>query len=257
MKLLMIGCGKMGGALLEGWLTAGLKGAVVVDPGLDEAPTGTSLAAGPDSLAGQQFDLIIIAIKPQMVDTVLPAYHGVLAPGGCFVSIAAGASLNRLQKLVDGPVIRVMPNLPALIGKGITAIATNGTRDAHLAQLQSLFAANGSVVLVDGEEDIDRFTAVAGSGPGYVFEIVRCYLNAAEDIGFSSDIARKLVLETLVGSADMALMSQESMETLRNNVTSKAGTTEAGLKQLRDGNDLETRFKKTIRAAFNRAQELG
>ena len=235
MKLLMIGCGKMGSALLTAWLQRGGIDATIVDPGLQNAPPGTQSLVSHEDLGNQKFDLIVIAVKPQMTGTVLPAYQGQLADGGVFVSIVAGTARQTLMGLVKAPVIRIMPNLPALIGKGVTAICRLGATEAQVIVLEKLLAANGSTVLVDTEDDIDRFTAVAG---------------------FDPEVARRLTVETMLGAAALARDSSDDFATLRNNVTSKAGTTEAGLNELRAGDDLAGRFDRTINAAFARAKEL-
>ncbi len=256
MKLLMIGCGKMGSALLTAWLQRGGIDATIVDPGLQNAPPGTQSLVSHEDLGNQKFDLIVIAVKPQMTGTVLPAYQGQLADGGVFVSIVAGTARQTLMGLVKAPVIRIMPNLPALIGKGVTAICRLGATEAQVIVLEKLLAANGSTVLVDTEDDIDRFTAVAGSGPAYMFEVLRTYTDAAIGAGFDPEVARRLTVETMLGAAALARDSSDDFATLRNNVTSKAGTTEAGLNELRAGDDLAGRFDRTINAAFARAKEL-
>ena len=252
----MIGCGKMGSALLKGWLLAGLRDVTIVDPVLSEAPAGAQLAGSIGALSGKRFDTIIIAIKPQMVTDILPLYRTKLAPNGAFLSIVAGISLSRLKTLTQADTVRAMPNLPALLGQGVTALCTADAKKAHIDQFKDLFSSNGQVVLVKTEDDIDKFTAVAGSGPAYVFEFMRAYINAAQDLGFDPETAETLIKQTVVGSALMAADTNVPMATLRGNVTSKNGTTQAGLEKLMADDELASRLTATLNAAYQRAKEL-
>lgn len=212
----------------------------------------------PPPAAECAFDLVIVAVKPQIVAEVLPDYAARLAPDGFVASIAAGCSLERLHTLSGGAaVVRVMPNLPSAIGKGVSGLCA----DAHATAAQrtliaALMQAAGSAIWVDDEDMLDRLTAVAGSGPGYVFEIARSYVEAAENLGFSPDDARQLVLGTMAGTLAMAQSSSESLADLRTNVTSKNGTTAAGLAALNGDGGLSARFHDVLDAAYARAVEL-
>lgn len=258
MSLLMIGCGKMGGALLGRWATQLDHQITIVDPALTSAPATVTLCADIKALGEKRFDIIIVAIKPQLIEVVLPAYAAHLADNGCVISIAAGYAVASIEKTIGPlPVIRVMPNLPAQIGRGVSALYANDRCTAeHIAWASGLTDAAGHTLLVDTEDAIDKVTAVAGSGPGYAFEIARCWINAAETLGFSAAEARDLVLNTLVGSIEMAIQSDQSMDDLRESVTSKNGTTEAGLKILRKDKAIDALFNETIKAAYERAIEL-
>ena len=258
MKTLLVGCGKMGGALLTQWMRATEDEYTIVDPFLDQPVDGARLFKDINALGAEKFDLLIVAIKPQMIDEILPAYKDVLADTGAVASIAAGCSVARLQSALPGyPVIRIMPNLPSAIGAGVAGLYASGdAKDEHKSAVETLMKSAGTAVWVDDEDQIDRVTAVAGSGPGYVFELARAYIEAAKDLGFSEDQATDLVLGTLDGSIRMILQTGEKPENLRNSVTSKNGTTEAGLKALNGDGKLSDLLKATTEAAYKRAIEL-
>ena len=175
------------------------------------------------------------------------------------LSIAAGYSAGRLSTLMDdAPVIRTMPNLPAAIGQGVSGICPgpHATGD-HVAHAEAFMRRAGATITVDSEEKLDRVTAVAGSGPGYVFEIARAYAEAAMAQGFDEDEARDMVLGTIGGAIAMASEAgAPSLEELRNSVTSKGGTTAAGLNALNGDGGLSTRLHDTLQAAYDRAVEL-
>ncbi|WP_324827197.1 pyrroline-5-carboxylate reductase family protein [Qipengyuania zhejiangensis] len=254
----MIGCGKMGGALLGHWMD-GEEQFTIVDPALETAPSGARLVRERADLADERFDIIIVAIKPQMIDDILPDYAAMLAAGGYVLSIAAGCSIDRLSRLAGGvPVIRVMPNLPAAVGKGVSGVCAGpGADGPPLAHAVAMMGRTGTCVTVETEDQIDKVTAVAGSGPGYVFELARAYVEAAEGMGFSPDDARAIVLGTLEGAIAMALEPDApALEELRNSVTSKGGTTAAGLAALNGDGALSQRLRETLEAAYNRAVEL-
>jgi pyrroline-5-carboxylate reductase len=256
--ILLIGCGKMGGAMLRQWRKNPQNRFSVSDPVASDLGDDVVVVRGPDQLRGAGFDAIIIAVKPQMIAEALPDYAGSLKPGGCFVSIAAGCSIATLEGLV-GPVavIRVMPNLPAMIGKGVSGLYANDKcSEVQRKSVQALIAETGACVQMASEDEIDRLTAVSGSGPGYVFELIRSFIEAAKAQGFSPEIARTLVLGTVAGAAKMAAQSEDDAETLRNSVTSRNGTTEAGLAELRRDEILDDLMLKTVQAAYDRARAL-
>jgi len=257
-KCLLIGCGKMGGALLNQWQRSDRFEFTVLDPVLEALPGGGRLVRDSAAIQSECFDIVIIAVKPQIIDTVMPAYQASLAADGVLVSIAAGYSIERLKRLMGDPrIVRVMPNLPSSIGQGVSgAVASDDVSDAHKALVGQLMDLAGTVVWVDTEDSLDRLTAISGSGPGFVFEIARSYLAAAIDIGFEDSQARQLVLETILGATAMAIQSDESLETLRNSVTSKNGATQAGLEVLRGAAILENLLQDTIQATYNRTKEL-
>lgn len=258
MDVLLVGCGKMGGALLAQWLRNDAASFTVVDPVAQSVPEPATLFGSVDDLGTRKFDVIVVAVKPQMIDDVMPAYKSHLAGSGLIASIAAGYAVDRLRALFDTDlIVRIMPNLPAQIGKGVSGLyATSALTAAQRAQIDSLMQLAGRLVWVDDEDALDRVTAIAGSGPGYVFEIARCFVESAISLGFSEAQARDLVLETMAGTIDMARSSKESLETLRNNVTSKNGVTQAGLEQFHHDDRLMKLFEDVTRVAYERAVEL-
>jgi pyrroline-5-carboxylate reductase len=258
MDILLIGCGKMGGAMLRQWRKNPKNQLTVSDPVATDLGDDVTLVSHPDQLKEMIFDAIVIAVKPQMIADALPDYAGFLKPGGCFVSIAAGCSIATLERLV-GPVavIRVMPNLPAMIGQGVSGLYANDKcSPAQRDDVQALIAETGTCVAMANEDEIDRLTAISGSGPGYVFEIIRSFIEAARSQGFSPETARALVLGTVSGAAEMAIQSEDDPEALRDSVTSKNGTTEAGLVELRRNGILDDLLQKTVQAAYARARAL-
>ncbi len=258
MDILMVGCGKMGGAMLRRWLDQVPARFTAVNRTPSAIPDGARHAGSPDALEGQTFDAIIIAVKPQQIEDIMPAYMPALKPGGCLISIAAGFSIASIQRaLGDHPVIRIMPNLPALIGRSVNGLyAHTSCTLAHRDLATRLADATGTAIWVDTEDEIDRITAIAGSGSGYVFEIARSYVAAAEEMGFAPDTARALVLETLSGAVEMARQSDLGLEELRISVMSKKGTTEAGIHALRRDGLLDQLMRETTGAAYQRAVEL-
>ena len=258
MNVLLIGCGKMGGAMLRQWAATPDNSFTVADPVAPELPAGVRHVSKTTDLEPAAHDVVIIAIKPQMIADVLPDYVFALKPEGCFVSIAAGCSIASIAKVVgDRAIIRVMPNLAAMVGQGVSGLVANDRcSDAQKSRVRELVAQTGTCVEVADEDQIDRLTAISGSGPGYVFELMRSYVAAAKSVGFDDETARKRVFDTISGTVETARQSDETLEDLRNSVTSKNGTTQAGLEQLMRNAELEKLFQDTVQAAYARAVAL-
>lgn len=258
MNILVIGCGKMGGAMLRQWVGTNGQRFTVADPAATDLPEGVSHVSKATDLQSAHFDVVLIAIKPQMIADVLPVYAPSLKPGGCYVSIAAGCSVASLAKVVgDAAIIRVMPNMAAMVGLGVSGLCANDTCSAkQIADVTALIAQTGICVPMASEDEIDRLTAVSGSGPGYVFELMRSYVAAAEAVGFDSATARSLVFDTISGAVETARQSEATLEELRESVTSKNGTTQAGLAELMRGGQLDALLENTVQAAYRRAAEL-
>ncbi len=258
MSLLVIGCGKMGGALVSRWASNTQIPVTVADPSLDAAPTGTTLMGKLNNEKDVLFDNVVIAVKPQLISEVVPNYLPFINDKACVFSIAAGFSIESLARIVGNrSIIRMMPNLPAEIGKGVTGYYANEKASASDIELASLLTESlGMSLQVFEEEDLDKVTAIAGSGTGYAFEIIRCWIKTAESLGMSSVTSRELVLATLGGAVDLALVKSDSIEQLRNSVTSPNGTTAAGLDQLRKNESMQKLMKATVEAALARAIEL-
>ena len=259
--IVLLGCGKMGSAMLQGWLDRGLDpGAVRVrDPNPSEWLRGLGMhldAPDPEAPA-----IVLVAVKPQMMDDALPgvAPHG--GGGTIFVSIAAGTSIARLEGALGAktPVVRAMPNTPAAIGRGITALIGNAHVDEPgLALCERLLAAVGETVRLEHEGQMDAVTGVSGSGPAYVFHMIEALAAAGEAEGLAPDLAMRLAAATVSGAGALATESGDSPAKLRENVTSPAGTTAAGLAVLMDADSgLPPLMRRTVAAAAARARELG
>lgn len=268
--LVLVGAGKMGGAMLEGWLASGLPdGAVhVIDPGLDQTQQtelqsrGIVVHTTPDDVPTPL--LLMLAIKPQMMAAVLPSLSSFSkradAADMMVLSIAAGTTVTTLASAfgTDALIIRAMPNTPALVGRGVTALYPAAKlSDGQKTFVAELLAAIGIVVWVDNEAAIDAVTAVSGSGPAYVFHMVEALAAAAEKQGLPADIAMILARETVTGSGELLHQSDDLAATLRKNVTSPNGTTAAGLSVLMAVDGLPSLMEKTVKAAHDRAIELG
>ena len=256
--LVLIGCGRMGGALLDGWLKNGLQpGAVhVVDPNPrgDLSATGISVNGDlPDDPA-----VLVIAVKPQMMADVLPRLR--VGADTLVVSVAAGVTIAAYEAAFPGAaIVRTMPNTPAAIGQGITAIVGNARAgEAQLALAQTLMSAVGRVVRLADEGQMDAVTALSGSGPAYVFHMIEAMAAAGEAEGLSPALALELARATVAGAGALAVAEDEDPAKLRENVTSPGGTTAAGLSQLMDpAAGLPPLMRRTIAAAAERGRELG
>ncbi|MCO6381094.1 pyrroline-5-carboxylate reductase [Oceanicola sp. 502str15] len=255
--LVLLGCGKMGGAMLAGWLAEGLSptAVTVLDPNPSDwlkAQTGVRINAPlPESPA-----VAIIAVKPQMMGDALPSLRA-LGAATTFISIAAGTPIAAFEAaLGDVPVVRAMPNTPAAVGRGISAVIGNGAvTPAQLDMACALLQAVGEVVRLDTEDQIDAVTGVSGSGPAYVFHMIEALAAAGEAVGLAPELAMKLARATVCGAGELAHSDAEtSAEQLRINVTSANGTTQAGLEVLMP--DLPDLMRRTVEAATNRAKEL-
>lgn len=260
----LIGAGKMGLALARGWIGGGLPGGslTLVDPQPGEAmaafatETGARLVArAPDGVAR----VLVLAVKPQMMGEVLPALKALVGPHTLVVSIAAGISITRIADgLATQRVIRTMPNTPAQIGQGISgAVAGSGADEADRDMADALLAAAGEVVWVESESAIDGVTAVSGSGPAYVFNFVEALAAAAIEQGFSAEQAMRLARQTVIGAAALMAADPTDVGTLRKNVTSPKGTTEAALGVLMASDGLAPLVSRAVAAARRRSEELG
>lgn len=264
--LVLVGCGKMGGALLDRWVKAGLAAAdvLVVEPAGKEAAGGAAakarfVAGVADLPAKLTPRIIVLAVKPQVMGDVLPLLSKFGSGGTLILSIAAGfRSGGIIDALGEGtPVIRAMPNTPAAVGKGMSAIVrSEGASAEDHALVEALLGAVGEVAWVDSEDDLDAVTALSGSGPAYVFHLVEAMASAGERVGLSEDTARRLARQTIIGAAALLETSDEDASTLRRNVTSPKGTTEAALEILMAEDGLGDLMRKAIRAAAKRGREL-
>lgn len=264
-SLLLVGGGKMGSALLSGWLARGFaaRDIRVIEPNADAAQayakSGVAIGASPDDIpATAKPETVLFAVKPQVMETVVPTYRR-FAAGALFVSIAAGKPIVFFEKHLGqgAAVVRVMPNTPAAVGRGISvAVANRNVSPAQRAGAQSLLEAVGEVSWVEDEALIDAVTAVSGSGPAYVFLLVECMAEAGVAAGLAPDLAMRLARATVAGSGELLHQASEGAATLRKNVTSPGGTTEAALKVLMAEPGLRALMTRAIEAAARRSREL-
>ena len=260
-SILQLGCGHMGKALLSRWVESPLVEAefFVVDRHPDKVPQDVSSFRDIDDLpADAQFDLVIMAFKPQDIGAYLPRCRALIREGGGLLSIAAGVKVETFEKeLEDCDVVRMMPNLPVQVGLGMSGFyARASVAEATRALCQRLGEATGETLWLSDEDKLDRFTVVAGCGPGFVFELARNFVDAAKEQGFDDGEARKLVLATMAGSIELASQSESELGALRDAVTSKKGVTEAGLRELRKDGIVEGIFKDVLNAAYARVVEM-
>lgn len=262
--ILLIGAGNMGGALLTGWLKNGVPGSsvIVVDPSPSEpmrkmiADAGASHVSGLP--AGVVAGVLFIAVKPQLMDAVLPPLKAAVGEDTVVVSIAAGKTLTSLEAhLGKAAMVRAMPNTPAMVGRGVTgAFANAGVTERQRQLVQNLLQVSGPVEWVPGEADIDSVTALSGSGPAYVFYLVECMAEAGRKLGLQADLAMRLARETVAGAGELLHQSPDDASRLRQNVTSPGGTTAAALGVLMAEDGMQPLFDAALEAARKRAQEL-
>lgn len=259
--LVLLGCGKMGSALLAGWLEAGLPAASiwVLEPNPTDwlKSTGVHLNQGLPAAPA----VALLAVKPQMMGAALPALQALGNGMTLMVSIAAGTSIATFEAAFGNrtPIVRTMPNTPAMVGRGITGICANAhAGTAGLALARALMQAVGEVVELDGEHQIDAVTAVSGSGPAYVFHLIEAMAAGGVAQGLSPEVAMKLARATVCGSGELAYRAAEPASQLRINVTSPGGTTAAALAVLMDETSgFPPLLARAIKAAADRGRELG
>ncbi|WP_166416702.1 pyrroline-5-carboxylate reductase [Cochlodiniinecator piscidefendens] len=262
--LVLLGCGKMGSAMLQGWLSNGLvpSSVWVHDPFPSDwlntlAQEGLHLNA--DIPANPA--IVLIAVKPQMMADALPTLQKLGNGETLFLSVAAGTAISYYEDVLGAqtPIIRAMPNTPAAVGRGITALAGNAkSTESHLKLAEALLQAVGQTVRLDGEYQMDAVTAVSGSGPAYVFHLIETLAAAGEAQGLPADLSMALAKATVGGAGQLAEDATDSPTQLRINVTSPAGTTAAALEVLMNE---ETGFpdllNRAVKAAADRSEELG
>ena len=263
--VLLVGCGNMGYALLKGWLAADSAPAVhVVEP--DEALAERARAAGARAVRGAgdlpgdlRPDLVFLAVKPQVMADVVPAYIRFAGGSATFVSIAAGTTIATLARLLPGPtpIIRCMPNTPAAIGAGMIVCCANDRTEPEARELATrLLATSGLVDWIDDEALMDAVTAVSGSGPAYVFHFIECLTAAAVELGLPEPLAAKMAMQTVMGAGRLAAEAGDPPGRLREQVTSPGGTTAAGLTVLMGEDRLKRLVAEAATAARDRGAEL-
>lgn len=265
-RVVLIGCGRMGRAMLQGWLVQGVTPAniLVVEQDehvLDDIPPlqRPALIRNLSSVELLKEPVCaVLAVKPQVLDSVLPDLS-VLPLDSVVLSIAAGVTIRRIREKVSPfvSVVRTMPNLPASIGAGVTvAVADDKVTQVQRDACDELLRATGRTIWAGDEGCLDAVTALSGSGPAYVFHLIEAMEQAGCDLGLESDMARQLALETVYGAALLAKSSRDSASSLREQVTSPNGTTQAALNVLMRPAGLQTLMREAMTAARDRSIEL-
>ena len=255
-SLLLVGCGNMGGAMLAGWLAGGLAPSrfTVVDPFLERAPAGVSLLK---ELPEESFDAVLLGVKPQMLGEVAPALAMLAGKDSLLLSILAGVELSSLaaQFPQAGGLVRIMPNLSAAIGKSPIALAQLGLGEAQRQAVTDLMEPLGTPEWFD-ESQFDLVTALAGSGPAFVYRFIDALASGAEALGMDRDKAQRLALATVEGAALLAGASDHEPGELARRVASPGGTTRAGLDVLDADAALARLVEATLKAASDRSAEM-
>ncbi|WP_037255257.1 pyrroline-5-carboxylate reductase [Roseobacter sp. SK209-2-6] len=258
--LVLLGCGKMGSAMLAGWLEGGLPASSVwvLDPHPSDWLQATGVNINQDLPAEPA--IVLIAVKPQMMGAALPSLQALGNGRTLFVSVAAGTSIGTFEEILgrETPIVRAMPNTPAAIGQGITALIGNDkTAEADISLAQSLLSAVGQTVRLESESQMDAVTGVSGSGPAYVFHLIETLAAAGEAQGLPAALAMQLAKATVAGAGALAEAAEEDPSQLRVNVTSPNGTTQAALEVLMDQNGgFPDLLNRAVAAATERSKEL-
>ena len=267
LRLVLVGCGNMGFAMLSGWLEAGkLKPSevLVIEPNdaLRERAGGLGVSTGTsasDIAADASPEIIFIAVKPQVIRDVLAGYTSFGKSATTFVTVAAGTAIKTYEEILgDGtPVLRCMPNTPAAIGKGMMALYANKYVTASArAAVEDLLSASGEIAGVETESLMDAVTAVSGSGPAYIFHFIECLTAAGEKAGLPLETAKLLAMQTVYGAACLAAQTRTDPGELRRQVTSPNGTTAAALDVLMGDDRLKDLLTEAVEAARKRSVEL-
>ena len=266
-KVLLVGCGNMGTALVKSWLNLNSYSFTVVDPFnfkklknkfnnkkiniLNKAPIQKEI---------NKFDIIIFAVKPQIADRVLSEYKDFeFKKNSIISSIIAGKKIIFFQKRLKNAnqFVRIMPNMPALIRNGISCfVSTNNLSNKNKKTINQLFLKVGKTLWLNNESQIDKATAVSGSGPGYVYALINSFEKGAQKLGFSKKQSRELVLTTILGSIYLMQETKKEPYDLEKSIAVKGGTTEAGLKNLKN-NNIDKIIYKTYMSAYKKAKILG
>ncbi len=266
--IILIGCGKMGSALLESWLNNKIiNSATTIDPNkinIKYNQDDTKIYQYNDLTKATQkinnSDCVILAVKPQIMNNICEKLAPIINNSSLLLSIAAGQKISNFEKYFgkSQPIIRTMPNTPAAIGAGITAaIQNNQLSDKHIDISEKLLSSVGEVVWLENESQMDIVTAISGSGPAYIFLLIETLTNCGKKLGLPSEIAEKLSKHTVIGASLLAKKEIDiPASTLRENVTSKGGTTQAALEILMSENGMGKIFEKAIKAAAARSKEL-
>ena len=256
--ILIVGCGNMGGAMLEGWLAGGINPTrfTIVDPRREGAPDGVTLLR--ELPMGRSFDAVMLGIKPQMLDELAPDIATVVGSDTVLFSILAGVELDSLARrfVQSRAIVRIMPNLAAGIGRSPIALVGRGDDVALRETVTSLMEPLGTPEWIESEALFDAVTALAGCGPGFVYRFIDALAGGATQLGLPEDQAQRLALAMVEGAAMLAAQSSESPARLADRVASPGGSTRAGLDVLDADGELADLLARTLRAAHNRNAEM-
>ncbi len=267
MQVLLVGGGRMGGALVHGWLETGIgaDAITIVDPAPPEDISALRhdgvvfVQDGAELRQGYAPDVIVFAVKPQVIGQILGAYEPFAREKTVFLSIAAGITITRLAEALGrrAAIVRAMPNTPAAVGSGITVLCASKKVSRGQREIcQSLMTAVGETAWIDDEAMMDAVTGVSGSGPAYVFLLVDALATAGIEAGLPEELAMRLARATVIGSGDLLRQARETATQLRQNVTSPGGTTSAALEVLMSDDGLADLMTRAVRQATDRSREL-
>jgi pyrroline-5-carboxylate reductase len=260
--IVLCGAGKMGGAMLSGWLAQGLdaRSVGVIEPHPSDeisalVTKGVRLNPTPKQVGAVA--TLVVALKPQMFREAGPTLKQFAGSSTLVVSIMAGTTIASIEEVCGGSVVRAMPNTPAAIGRGITvAVTAKNVSAGQRAVADALLRATGSVEWIDDENLMDAVTAVSGSGPAYIFLLAEELARAGVEAGLPPELATKLARETVAGSGELLHRSELPSATLRQNVTSPGGTTAAALEVLIGEGGMQSLLTRAVAAATRRSKEL-
>jgi len=263
-SILLVGCGKMGGAILSGWIDSGIdpKSITVISPIVFDEYLfdGVTYHKSYDELSDQYSpDVVLVAVKPQIISSMLSDYSDFAKKGVIFLSIVAGKSIKFFKDILgeDSNVVRSMPNLPALESCGVTVLYADKNTDENKRKLCSeLLSSVGKVYWVCDEDEMNDVTAISGSGPAYLLYFIECFIESAINLGVDRELAASLVIDTICGTAQLVSKSDISASELRSNVTSPGGTTEAALNIFLKDNNFKKIISDGVEAAKKRSIEL-
>lgn len=256
--LLFFGCGNMGRAMLDGWLRSGIAGEcfIVVDPAEADYPEGVRHHLDVSAVGGT-VGKAILAVKPQLFDAVTPALSAILDADALVLSVMAGVRTDRLHHALPGrTIVRVMPNLAAALGRSPLGLCMGNANPGDRHAVSQMLTPLGTPVWIDDEALMDAVTALAGSGPAFVYRFIDALARASEELGLSAEVAEQLAMAMICGAVELAASANLSPQQLAERVTSPGGTTAAGLAILDRDEALVKLVTETLRAARDRGAEL-
>jgi pyrroline-5-carboxylate reductase len=265
--IVLAGCGNMGFAMLQGWCTAkavAFHNIHVVEPHHDLRERAKDYGVNvynsvTDLPKGLKIDLVVLAVKPQIMAQILPDYQYLAQYGTAFLTVAAGLTIQSYEDILgeNVPIIRCMPNTPAAINKGMIVYCSNKHASVTTTDLvENLLECSGAFFRIHDETLMDGVTAVSGSGPAYVFYFIECLINAGIQLGLEQMVAEGLAIQTVIGAGMMADLYGKDVQTLRENVTSPNGTTQAALNVLMREHGLQELMNEAVKAAYKRSIEM-